>query len=164
LGFSLWRDFQHAEKKGKGGWTMGSDGHARRAGIRKRKAAPRANSRKNHRAAGAQDMRGNQTEVHEGAGDQGIYVQPRRKPEPLTVKAKDGQLVIKLPLIDPPRLSGSEKSHVVASTFGVKRTSLLVEGLPIRVVASAFIYGYKVHANQDEGESLLGLGKKQKRR
>jgi hypothetical protein len=39
-------------------------------------------------------------------------------------------------------MSGSGKSHVVATSYGVKRTSLLVDGLPVRVVATAFIYGY----------------------
>jgi hypothetical protein len=63
-----------------------------------------------------------------------------RKRQRMQVRILHGKLVIVLPLIDPPHLSQSGKSHLVATTSGVKRTPLLVDECPVHVVASAFIY------------------------
>jgi hypothetical protein len=63
-----------------------------------------------------------------------------RKRQKLQVKIEDGKLLIALPQIDPPNLSRSGKSYLVATTGGVRRTRLLVEGLPVHVVATAFVY------------------------
>jgi hypothetical protein len=63
-----------------------------------------------------------------------------RKPARLEVTAEDEKLIITLPRFDPPTRSSSGKSFLIATTGGVKRTSFLVNGLPVHVVASAFIY------------------------
>lgn len=61
-----------------------------------------------------------------------------RKPVGLDVRSEDERLVINLPRFDTPTRSRSGKSFLIATTGGVKRTSLLVDGSPVYVVASAF--------------------------
>jgi hypothetical protein len=48
-------------------------------------------------------------------------------------------LTIVLPLIDPPRISKSGKRLVVASSRGVRRTSLRIDHKPVAVNANAFV-------------------------
>jgi hypothetical protein len=63
-----------------------------------------------------------------------------RKPVGLDVRSEDERLVINLPRFDTPTRSRSGKSFLIATTGGVKRTSLVVDGSPVYVVASAFFY------------------------
>jgi hypothetical protein len=58
----------------------------------------------------------------------------------MEVSAEDGKLIITLPRFDPPTRSRSGKSFLIATTGGVKRSSFFVDGSPVQVVASAFIY------------------------
>jgi hypothetical protein len=64
-----------------------------------------------------------------------------RKRQEMQLKLEDERLVIILPRIDPPAPSRSRKSYLIATTGGVKQTRLLVEGVPVHVVATAFTYG-----------------------
>ena len=64
-----------------------------------------------------------------------------RKRQKMELKLEDGKLFITLPRIVPPTLSRSGKTYLIATTGGVKRTPLLVDGAPLYVVATAFIYG-----------------------
>jgi hypothetical protein len=65
-----------------------------------------------------------------------------RKRQKMRLRLEDGKLLIQLPQISPPHRSRSGKSYLVATSGGVKRTPLLVEGLPVYVIATAFVYGY----------------------
>jgi hypothetical protein len=49
-------------------------------------------------------------------------------------------LVVRVPLVTPPTLSKSGKTRLVATSHGVQRTSIKVEGKPIHVVMNAFIH------------------------
>jgi hypothetical protein len=64
----------------------------------------------------------------------------RRRRKAFQVKAEEGKLIITLALFDKPTRSSSGKSLLVATSSGVKRTTLSVNGSPVHVVASAFIY------------------------
>lgn len=54
------------------------------------------------------------------------------------MKLEDGQLVIRLKL-KKPRLSKSGKSFLVGSTRGTKKSSVMINGKPVRFNANAFI-------------------------
>jgi len=53
-------------------------------------------------------------------------------------KAEDS-LIVEVP-IEKARLSGSEKTWVIASSHGVKRTNVFHDGKEIAVTLNAFIY------------------------
>ena len=57
----------------------------------------------------------------------------------MQVKIVKGQVVITLPL-QTPTLSASGKTLIVASSHGVKRSAVTLEGKELCVVANAFIY------------------------
>jgi hypothetical protein len=121
--------------------TMGSsEVRARQANAKKRKVPTRAISHEHDRAEDAETIRNEGAEVGEQPDYWDILRTWQRRPRPV-VTAKKGKLVIKLPLIDPPRLSRSGKCHLVACTYGVRQSSLVVEGLPVRVTCTAFICG-----------------------
>jgi hypothetical protein len=58
----------------------------------------------------------------------------------LKVWIKGENLVVELPMNVPPVRSWSGKSLVVATTGGVKRVPLEVDGRPLRIIVNAFIY------------------------
>jgi hypothetical protein len=74
------------------------------------------------------------------AGDPDAYWAKERKRQKMELKLEEGKLIITLPRIVPPTLSRSGKSFLIATSGGVKRTPLLVDGAPIYVVATAFTY------------------------
>jgi hypothetical protein len=57
----------------------------------------------------------------------------------MTAKIEGKELVIRLPLNDPPRPSSSGKSLVVASSNGNKPTEAKVNGQPVIVGVNAYI-------------------------
>jgi hypothetical protein len=57
----------------------------------------------------------------------------------MKVTIEKGELVIRLPLNDPPVLSGSGKTLVVASTRGNQTTEAVVHGQPVVVGVNAYI-------------------------
>ncbi len=57
----------------------------------------------------------------------------------MKVTLEKGELVIRLPLNDPPASSASGKTLVVASTHGNQRTEALVNGQPVIVGVNAYI-------------------------
>jgi len=57
----------------------------------------------------------------------------------MKVKIRNGMLSIALQLIDPPRISKTGKRLLVASSRGVRRTSLRVDNKPVDISAYAFI-------------------------
>ena len=56
----------------------------------------------------------------------------------MLVEKKKGRLLISLPLRKP-KPSSSGKTRLVATSRGVKETSIKIAGMPLRVTASAFI-------------------------
>ncbi|MHB1425757.1 MAG: hypothetical protein ACYC3I_21525 [Gemmataceae bacterium] len=52
---------------------------------------------------------------------------------------ENGELVIRLPLNNPPVPSGTGKSLVVASTHGNQKTDAVVNGQPVIVGVNAYI-------------------------
>jgi hypothetical protein len=55
------------------------------------------------------------------------------------VSIDKGELVIRLPLNQPPVLSATGKTLVVASTRGNQRTDAVVDGRPVIVGVNAYI-------------------------
>jgi hypothetical protein len=84
----------------------------------------------------------------------------------MKAQRKAGNLSIELPLITP-RPSASGKSLIVATSRGVKRTSIKIQGKPVHVVANAFIYervkhkGRKALVKSSEGKGQA-TGKRQR--
>jgi hypothetical protein len=109
---------------------------------KKRKAIPCAIGSKYLRTGKHKRRDGTRIVRSRDGDDADAYWEKERKRQKMQLKFEDGKLFITLPRIDPPRVSGSGKSHLIASTYGIKRTQLLVEGLPVHVVATAFVYGY----------------------
>lgn len=56
-----------------------------------------------------------------------------------SAKVEGGYLVIKVPLNDPPRPSGTGKTLVVASTYGNQQTDLEIQGERVTVGVNAYI-------------------------
>ena len=56
----------------------------------------------------------------------------------MQVKIRKDNLIITLP-VEEPRLSASGKTRVIASTRGVRKTTIRVDGKIVSVVANAFI-------------------------
>jgi hypothetical protein len=103
---------------------------------KKRQDVP-IDSNRSQQAARTKSISGTATST---SGERYVHGVPRRKPVKLDVRAEDGKVVITLPRFDPPSPSNTRKSLVIASTRGVKRTSLLVNDSPVHVVASVFFY------------------------
>ena len=57
----------------------------------------------------------------------------------MKAKIKGKELVIAIPLLEKPRLSGSGKNLLVCTSGGVKALSVKVNGQPIRIVLNGFI-------------------------
>jgi hypothetical protein len=57
----------------------------------------------------------------------------------MKVTIEKGELVIRLPLNQPPVLSSSGKSLVVASTRGNQRTDAVIDGQPVILGINAYI-------------------------
>jgi hypothetical protein len=55
------------------------------------------------------------------------------------VSIERGELVIRLPLIQPPALSASGKTLVVASTRGNQKTEAVIDGQPVIIGVTAYI-------------------------
>ena len=58
----------------------------------------------------------------------------------MKVRRRNRTLSITIPLLEEPRISGTRKSMLIASTFGVRRSKLKIKGHPIFYVANAFFY------------------------
>jgi hypothetical protein len=58
----------------------------------------------------------------------------------MKAKIEGDMLVVQVPLVKPPTLSKSGKTRLVATSHGVQRISVKVEGKPIHVVMNAFIH------------------------
>lgn len=63
--------------------------------------------------------------------------------EKMKAKIEGDMLVVRVPLMKPPTLSKSGKTRLVATSHGVQRISIKVEGKPIHVVMNAFIHAEK---------------------
>jgi hypothetical protein len=107
---------------------------------KKREAVSHGTSSKQVRTRRGKSVGGKRIEHFQEVDDRDDFWARERKRQKIQVKLEDGKLLITLPLIDPPQRSRSGKSHLVASTGGVKQTPLLVKGVPVHVVATAFIY------------------------
>jgi hypothetical protein len=86
----------------------------------------------------------------------------RRKRQRPDVRVADGQLIIRLPLIDPPQLSRSGNSHLIACTYGARQSKCIIADQPVMVVCTAFITGYGQPNFLDQFESfydLLGINR-----
>jgi hypothetical protein len=128
--------------------------------------ASRAVSRKRHIAVGVEH---GDTETNSELGDRSElpsqrddFGPARRKRQRPKVSVADGQLIIRLPLIDPPRLSRSGNSHVVACTYGARQSKCIIADQPVMVVCTAFITGYGQPNFLDQFESfydLLGINR-----
>ena len=57
----------------------------------------------------------------------------------MKVSIENGELVIRLPLNNPPVPSVSGKTLVVASTHGNKRTDAVVDGQPVILGVNAYV-------------------------
>jgi hypothetical protein len=57
----------------------------------------------------------------------------------MKVTIEGGELVIRLPLHDPPVPSGSGKNLVVATTHGNQQTEAVVNGQPVVLGVNAYI-------------------------
>ena len=57
----------------------------------------------------------------------------------MTVKIEGQDLVIRIPLQNPPAPSASGKTLVIASTRGNVRTDAMVDGKPVTVGVNAYI-------------------------
>jgi len=67
----------------------------------------------------------------------------------MNVKVIDGQLVISLPM-ETPTPSASGKTLIVASSRGVRSSSVKVDGKDVCVVLNAFIYADPVEDHPQE--------------
>ena len=123
--------------------------------------ASRPVSRKLHSAAGAGQRH---TDTNSELGDRSElparrdeFGPVRRKRQCPDVSVADGQLIIRLPLIDPPRLSRSGNSHLVACTYGARQSKCIIADQPVMVVCTAFITGYGQPNLLDQFESFYDL-------
>jgi hypothetical protein len=107
---------------------------------KKRKTSSRGTSSKQIATKNAKSTGGEPIQGSEERYSDDVY--EMRKRQKMRLKLEDGKLLIMLPQISPPHRSRSGKSYLVATSGGVKRTRLLVEGLPVYVTATAFVYGY----------------------
>jgi hypothetical protein len=57
----------------------------------------------------------------------------------MKVTIENGELVIRLPLNQPPVVSASGKTLVVASTRGNQRTDAVIDGRPVIVRVNAYV-------------------------
>jgi hypothetical protein len=57
----------------------------------------------------------------------------------LTAKIENGEMVIRIPVCNPPVMSKSGKSDIVASTNGNMTTELTVNGRPVVIGLNAYI-------------------------
>lgn len=57
----------------------------------------------------------------------------------MEVKIEGSNLVIRIPIISPARMSGSGKTRLVATSSGNKPTTVIVEGKPVTVGVNAYI-------------------------
>lgn len=107
---------------------------------KKRKATPGGTSSKQVRTGNSRSMGGKRTKRFQGEDDAEAYWAAQRKRQKMELKIADGKLIIMLPLIAPPQLSRSGKSNLVACSYGIKRTPLLIEDRPVHVGVTAFTY------------------------
>ena len=108
---------------------------------KKRKAISRPVASKRRRTENNKGTHGKRVKPFHVVDDADAYWARERKRQKMELKLEDDKLFITLPRIIPPTLSRSGKSYLIATTGGVKRTPLLVDGAPVHVVATAFIYG-----------------------
>lgn len=61
--------------------------------------------------------------------------------ETMNAKIENGELIVRIPVNDPPRPSKSGESLIVATSGGNQSTSLIVDGKPVTIGLNAYI-GY----------------------
>jgi hypothetical protein len=115
---------------------MGNNNVVKKTQVKKGKQPGRVTTREHGRAVDARKNGRNGAEVDEFD----VAKMLRQRQKAFQVKAEDGKLIITLALFDTPTRSSSGKSLLVATSSGIKRATLLVNGSPVHVVASAFIY------------------------
>ena len=113
---------------------------AKKVHAKKGKKSGGVTSHGNVRAADAPKNTRKGVEVDESPAEVDIWELLQRRKKAFRVKAEGHKLIITLARFDPPTRSISGKSFVVATTGGVKRSSFLVIGSPVHVVATAFFY------------------------
>ena len=57
----------------------------------------------------------------------------------MQVTLEKNELIIRIPVYDPPVTSKSGKTLLVASSSGIQATSVIVSGKPVQVGVNAFI-------------------------
>ena len=77
----------------------------------------------------------------------------------MNAKVIDGQLVISLPM-ETPTPSASGKTLIVASSRGVRSSTVKVDGKDVCVVANAFIYADSVEKQHQEKVEKARTGEK----
>jgi hypothetical protein len=112
----------------------------RKAQVKTGKQSVHVTARKHGRQADAPKNNRKGVEVARSTDDVDIWELLRRRKKAFQVKVEGDKLTITLARFDPPTRSISGKSFVVATTGGVKRSSLLVDGSHVYVVATAFYY------------------------
>ena len=65
--------------------------------------------------------------------------EPERPDLIVSLNQEEGTLTIVLPLNNPPRLSVSEKTLVIASTYGNAKTNIQLQGRPLILGVNAYI-------------------------
>jgi hypothetical protein len=120
---------------------MNSNGVVTRKGQAKKvRKSGQVTAHQHVRAADAPKNNRKGVEVAESPAEIDIWEMLERRKKAFQVKAEGDKLIITLARFDPPTRSISGKSFVVATTGGVKRSSLLVNGSHVCVVATAFYY------------------------
>jgi hypothetical protein len=109
--------------------------------TRKVISRPDASKRRRTGKNNNKGTRGKRVKAFRVVDDPDIFWAKERKRQKMEVKLEDDKLFITLPRILPPTLSRSGKSYLIATTGGIKRTRLEIEGAPVHVVATAFFYG-----------------------
>jgi hypothetical protein len=108
---------------------------------KKRKLISRRAACSRRRTGNNKGTRGKRATPSHVLDDADAYWAQERKRQKMELKLEDHKLFITLPRILPPTLSRSGKSYLIATTGGVKRTRLTIDGAPVHVVATAFVYG-----------------------
>ena len=120
---------------------MSSNGTGtKKAQANKGKKSGGVTAHKHVRAVEAPKNNRKGVEVSEVPAELDIPELLQRRRKAFQVKAEGDNLTITLARFDPPTRSISGKSFVVATTGGVKRSSFLVNGSHVYVVATAFFY------------------------
>jgi hypothetical protein len=81
-----------------------------------------------------------------------------RTKKKMSTRRRNGKFFIGLPLFDEPQQSRTRKSFVIASSRGVRKSKLKVEGLNIHFVAYAFYYPTRMAKKPSRSKSKVLSG------